>query len=209
MDRGDWMVGPYRPASSSALLESTGHDGPLLYRGPCAAVSWGRQAAQRESTWMSAPFRQHRDVLSKSPAPAHGLAAHEWAASAKRGGLLFTPGILPSALRAGFAVRAAPAAQWLLFSWPRKRKVTRSPQAIESSSPCMQREHRAQAALLQLRACWKITGPEPLSALARPVCPAKNIGQVFRQSPPHQSRRSPHHQTQPTQQTASPAPHNP
>jgi hypothetical protein len=32
-----------------------------------------------------------------------------------------TPGILPFALRAGFAVRAAPAAQWLLISWPRKR----------------------------------------------------------------------------------------
>jgi hypothetical protein len=33
------------------------------------------------------PFRQHMDVLSKSPAPAHGLAAQGWAASAKRGGL--------------------------------------------------------------------------------------------------------------------------
>jgi hypothetical protein len=29
-----------------------------------------------------------------------------------------TSGILPFALRAGFAVRAAPAAQWLLISWP-------------------------------------------------------------------------------------------
>ena len=56
-------------------------------RGPCAAVSWGRQAAQRASAWMPMPFRQHMDVLSKSPAPAHGLAAHGWAASAKRGGL--------------------------------------------------------------------------------------------------------------------------
>jgi hypothetical protein len=36
---------------------------------------------------MSVPFRQYMDVLSKSPAPAHGLAAHGWAASAKRGGL--------------------------------------------------------------------------------------------------------------------------
>src|SRR5665213_3583674 len=75
-------------------------------RGPCAAVSRGRQAAKREST----PFRQHKDVLSKSPAPAHGLAAHGWAASAQRGGLLF----------------------WLLFSWPRKRQVTRAPQAHET-----------------------------------------------------------------------------
>jgi hypothetical protein len=44
----------------------------------------------------------------------------------------FTPSILPFALRAGFAVRAAPAAQWLPFSWPRKRKVIRAPQAHES-----------------------------------------------------------------------------
>jgi hypothetical protein len=35
---------------------------------------------------------------------------------------LFTPGILPSALRAGFAVRAAPAAQWLPFSLATQRE---------------------------------------------------------------------------------------
>jgi hypothetical protein len=66
-------------------------------------------------------------VLSKSPAAAHGLAGlpRAWMpelrqrrsgcpspASAEEGGLLFTPGILPFALRASFAVRAAPAAQW-------------------------------------------------------------------------------------------------
>src|SRR6185312_585810 len=80
--------------------------------GPCAAVSRGRQAAQRASAWMPMPFRQHRDVLSKSLTPAHGLAAQGWAASATRGGLLF----------------------WLLFSWPHKRKVTRSPKAIDRSA---------------------------------------------------------------------------
>jgi hypothetical protein len=44
---------------------------------PCAAVRRGRQAAQRASTGMSMPFRQHMDVLSKSPAPAHGLAGQD------------------------------------------------------------------------------------------------------------------------------------
>jgi hypothetical protein len=34
----------------------------------------------------------------------------------------FTPGILPFALRAGFAVRAAPAAQWLLFFLGRTKR---------------------------------------------------------------------------------------
>jgi hypothetical protein len=51
------------------------------------------------------------NVLSKSPAAAHGLGGRSLA-SAKWGGLSFAPGILPFALRAGFAVRAAPAAQW-------------------------------------------------------------------------------------------------
>jgi hypothetical protein len=60
-----------------AVLKSAGHDGPLLYRGPCAAVSRGRQAAQRASAWMPMPFRQHMDVLSKSPAPTHGLAGQD------------------------------------------------------------------------------------------------------------------------------------
>jgi len=49
-------------------------------------------------------------ALSKSPAAPHGLAGQGRPASAKRGGLLF----------------------WLLFSWPRKRKVTRPPVADES-----------------------------------------------------------------------------
>ena len=37
---------------------------------------------------MSTPFRQHRDVLSKSPATAHRLAGRS-PASAEEGGLLF------------------------------------------------------------------------------------------------------------------------
>jgi len=50
----------------SALSPSAGHDGPLLSRGPCAAVSRGRQAAQRESTGMSTPFRQGRMPCRKA-----------------------------------------------------------------------------------------------------------------------------------------------
>jgi hypothetical protein len=59
---------------------------------------------------MPMPFRQHRDVLSKSPAPAHGLAGHDARQAPSGvaflfGYFLFTPGILPYALRASFAVR--------------------------------------------------------------------------------------------------------
>ena len=50
----------------SASSPSAGQDGPLLYRGPCAAVSRGRQAAQRESTGMSTPFRQGRMPCRKA-----------------------------------------------------------------------------------------------------------------------------------------------
>jgi len=44
---------------------------------PCAAVRRGRQAAQRALPGMATPFRQYMDVLSKSPAPAHGLAGQD------------------------------------------------------------------------------------------------------------------------------------
>ena len=75
---------------------------------------------------MPMPFRQHMDVLSKSPAPAHGLVAHGEAMDGRVeamqeqlpdgrqapngvafsvGYLSLTPGILPYALRASFAVR--------------------------------------------------------------------------------------------------------
>jgi hypothetical protein len=77
---------------------------------PCAAVSRGRQAAQREptgcrflfdSTWMYCRKARPRltDLPDRSPA------------SAKRGGLSL----------------------WLLSLWPRKEKVTRAPTAHESS----------------------------------------------------------------------------
>jgi hypothetical protein len=60
---------------------------------------------------MPMPFRQHMDVLSKSPAPAHGLAGQD--------------------------ARQAPSGVAFLFGylslWPRKEKVTRLPKADESS----------------------------------------------------------------------------
>ena len=50
------------------------------------ATAWMPALRQRRSGCpASTPFRQHKDVLSKSPAPNHGLAAHGWHASAKRG----------------------------------------------------------------------------------------------------------------------------
>ena len=55
-------------------------------RGPCAAVSRGRQAAQREPTWMSAPFRQGRMPCRKARPRLTDLPGRS-PASAKRGGL--------------------------------------------------------------------------------------------------------------------------
>ena len=122
------------PRRRAALLEA-----------PCAAVSRGRQA-RRGVDRRSTPFRQHTDVLSKSPATAHGLVGRS-PASAKWGGLLFTPAscpspfgpaspfapllrawslslapdILPCALRASYAVRTVPD-----VAWPRKESDSRS-----------------------------------------------------------------------------------
>ena len=70
-----------------AFSNSAGQDGPLLYPGPLCGGEWGRQAAERASAWMPMPFRQHMDVLSKSPAPARGLSGQEARKARKRGGL--------------------------------------------------------------------------------------------------------------------------
>jgi hypothetical protein len=55
-------------------------------RGPCAAVRWGRQARRGVDRDVDS-FSPGQDALSKSPAPAHGLAGHGCPASAKWGGL--------------------------------------------------------------------------------------------------------------------------
>ena len=73
-------------AFDPALLKSAGQDGPLLYRSPCAAVSRGRQAAQRESTGMSTPFRQGRMPCRKARPRLTDLPGRS-PASAKRGAL--------------------------------------------------------------------------------------------------------------------------
>jgi len=107
-NRGD---GVQRPCFTWALLKSVGHDGPLLHPGPLCGGEAG-------ATGRVAGIGMDADAFS----PAHGCAVEKpdpgsrtcragCPASAKRGGLLF----------------------WLLFSWPRKRKVTRSPKAIDRS----------------------------------------------------------------------------
>ena len=88
-------------------------------------------------------------VLSKSPAAPRRLAGHGCPASAKRGGLLFG----------------------LLFSWPRKRKVTRPPVADESppqastltrSSDC--RSRQTAHVERQKSNCPASTRPSPQSS---------------------------------------------
>ena len=56
---------------------SARHDGALLYPGPLCGGEVGTTGPAGGIGTMPIPFRQHRDVLSKSPAPAHGLAGHD------------------------------------------------------------------------------------------------------------------------------------
>jgi|SRR6185437_449047 len=115
-------------AAALALLNSAGHDSPLLYPGPLCggeSGSTGRAAgigmdadafspAHGDGMDAGVEATQERlpDVLSKSPAPAHGLAGQE--------------------------ARQAPSGVAFLFGylslWPRKEKVTRPPKEDESSS---------------------------------------------------------------------------
>jgi hypothetical protein len=113
-------------------------------RGPCAAVRWGRQARRGVDRDVGS-FSPGQDALSKSPAPPHGLAGQGCPASAKWGGLLF----------------------WLLFSWPRKRKVTRAAQRLDRSCSTAV----ARALLLQ-RSCLQVAryprrAPAPRGELAK------------------------------------------
>ena len=137
-------------------------------RGPCAAVSRGRQAAQRgigmARAWMPElrqrrsgcpmpmPFRQHMDVLSKSPAPAHGLAGQE--SGKRQAGWPFSL-VTFSLLRASCPPPFGPASPFACapaHAWPRKEKVTRLPKADESSCsqmPSRQAKASRASALLQ------------------------------------------------------------
>ena len=75
-----------RFALDPVLLKSADQEGPLLYRGPCAAVRRGRQAAQRALPGMATPFRAGRSPLEK-PGPGSRTCWAGCPTSAKRGGL--------------------------------------------------------------------------------------------------------------------------
>src|SRR6185312_9757743 len=117
-----------------ALSRSAGQDGPRLYPGPLCGGEAGSKGRAAGADRDVGSFSPGQDALSKSPAPAHGLAAHGWAASAKRGGLSL----------------------WLLSLWPRKEKVTRLPKADESSCsevPVHRTKASRASALLQGMRC--------------------------------------------------------
>jgi hypothetical protein len=110
------------------VVRVAGQDGPLLYPGPlCGGEvgTTGRVAGVDRDVGSFSPAHgdgmdagveatQERlpDVLSKSPATAHGLAAQGWAASAKWG-VVFS---------------------WILLFWTSKREVPRVAQRHESSA---------------------------------------------------------------------------
>ena len=77
--------------------------------GPLCGGETGATGRKAGIDRRSMPFRRHTDVPSKSPSPAHGLFAHGWAKSAKRG---------------------APLLGYFLSG--KREKVTRAPKAHES-----------------------------------------------------------------------------
>ena len=76
----------------SGCAPGTGQDGTLLYPAPLCGGESGTTGTEGGIDMDVDSCSSGQDALSKSPAPAHGLAAHEWAASAKRGGLLLYSG---------------------------------------------------------------------------------------------------------------------
>jgi hypothetical protein len=92
------------------LLQTVRAGRAPLYPGPLCGGEVGSTGPVGGIGRTPIPFRQHRDVLSKKPGPTSRTFWAGCPESATRGGLLF----------------------WLLFSWPRKRKVTRPPQEDET-----------------------------------------------------------------------------
>ena len=94
------------------LLLRAGRARSGFERAPCG------HAEERSRQPGKGKLSGHRDVrVVCRPADGEHRRAPDGQEPGRRGrwgGLLLTPGILPFALRAGFAVRAAPAAQWLL-----------------------------------------------------------------------------------------------
>mgnify|MGYP001156146992 CR=1 FL=1 len=91
-------------------VASGAHDARLLFGGPSATVRRGRQGRIAGVAMEGNAFSRGQDARSKSPAPPHGLAGQDARQASPRGGLLFG----------------------LLFSWPRKRKVTRAASAARN-----------------------------------------------------------------------------
>jgi hypothetical protein len=73
----------FAPGSS----EECGPGWPAVLPGPLCGGESGSTGRAAGVDMDVGSFSPGQDALSKSPAPAHGLAAQGWAASAKRGGL--------------------------------------------------------------------------------------------------------------------------
>ncbi len=117
--------GPGKASARPARQESVrfrarnirGQDVRLALWGPCGAAEacgWSGVGAQQRQrvmpegtpTRMSACFPSAQDVRPENPASRRGLCRQDAGKARRRGGLSFTPGILPSALRASCTVQA-------------------------------------------------------------------------------------------------------
>jgi len=97
----------------SSFITECGPGWPAALPGvPCAAVSRGRQAAQRASPWMDSPFRAGTMPARKA-----------------RPRLTDLPGRSPASAKRGVVF------SWVLLFWTSKREVPRPPKEDESSSP--------------------------------------------------------------------------
>ena len=101
-----------RRIAVAVAVASGAHDARPLFRAPSAAVSRGRPGRAAGEATDGLAFSRGPEARSKSPAATHALAGQDARQASPRGGLLFG----------------------LLFSWPRKRKVTRAASAARNRS---------------------------------------------------------------------------
>ena len=97
---------------SAVAIASGAHDARLLFRGPSAAVSRGRQGRAAGIAMEGDAFSPGQESRRKARPRLTDFPPKDGRKATPRGGLLF----------------------WLLFSWPRKRKGTRAPAGARNRS---------------------------------------------------------------------------
>ena len=162
----------FAPASVSALavaVASGAHDARLLFRGPWAAVRWGRQGRDSGRGQGRPCLFARAGARSKSPGPA-SRTCRPWMDGKRQPGVVFSwlllfdsghPALRPCGPASPFA--RAPAR-----AWTSKREVARAPTGARNRSECRTRD-KSRGPSPALRAALPASGRGDTTARLTPA----------------------------------------